>query len=134
MGRHVSPQRMRSLRGVTVLALVGIVVLTGVLAFAGHSIWVRVREPAPTRRTTAAVRAATLALSVTGPRCRVFVGVPGGDILVNRTLVRGQTLWFADARLNVVLSDAGAVDVHVNGVRRPPGEQGRRIAFTAVRG
>ncbi|GAA0336341.1 hypothetical protein NE235_25215 [Actinoallomurus spadix] len=134
MGRHVSPQRRRSLRGATIAALLGIAVLAGVLAFAGHSIWTRARAPAPQRRTTAAVPAATLALTVTGPRCRIFVGVPGGDILVNRTLVRGQALRFDDARLNVVLSDAGAVQVYVNGVRRPPGEQGRRAAFTAVRG
>ncbi|WP_345360304.1 RodZ domain-containing protein [Actinoallomurus liliacearum] len=133
MGRHVSPQHRRSLRRVTIVALIGIVVLAGVLAFAGYSIWARVREPAPTRRPIAAAPAATLTLTVTGPRCQVFVGVPGGDILVNRTLVRGQTLRFGDARLNVVLSDAGAVQVYVNGVRRPAGEPGRRAAFTAVR-
>jgi hypothetical protein len=116
------------------VAFTGIAVLAGGLCFAGYSIWAQVREPQSPRRTTAAAPTATLALTVTGPRCQVFVGVPGGDILVNRTLVRGQTVRFDDARLNVVLSDAGAVQVYVNGARRPPGEPGRRTAFTAVRG
>ncbi|MCO6006092.1 hypothetical protein NE236_13950 [Actinoallomurus purpureus] len=134
MGRHVSPERRRSLRGATIVAFTGIAVLVGALGFAGYSIWAHVRDPEPARHTTAATTTATLALTVTGSQCQVFVGVPGGDILVNRTLVHGQAVRFDDARLNVVLSDAGAVQIYVNGVRRPPGEPGRRAEFTAVRG
>lgn len=107
--------------------------LAGGLCFAGYSIWVQVRAPESAPHTTAATPTATLALTVIGPRCQVFVGVPGGDIIVNRTLMRGESVRFDDPRLNVVLSDAGAVQVYVNGVRRPPGEPGRRTAFTAVR-
>lgn len=107
--------------------------LIGAAGFAGHAIWVRAREPGPPRRTSAAAPTATLSVTVTGPRCQVFVGVPGGDILVNRTLVRGRSVRFDDPRLNVVLSDAGAVVVYVNGRRRPPGDSGRRVAFTVVR-
>ncbi|MEV0408621.1 RodZ domain-containing protein [Actinoallomurus sp. NPDC050550] len=133
MGRHVSPERRRSLRASTAVAVAGILLLTGVLGFAGYSIWAQVRTPTRARPTTATAPAATLTLMVTGPRCQVFVGVPGGDILVNRTLVHGQSVRFEDPRLNVVLGDAGAVQVYVNGVRRPPDEPGRRVEFTAVR-
>lgn len=133
MGRHVSPEHRRSLRGAAIVACTGIAVLAGGLCFAGYSIWAQVRERESPPHATAPAPTATLALTVTGSQCQVFVGVPGGDILVNRTLVRGQTLRFDDARLNVVLSAAGAVQVYLNGVRRPPGEPGRRTEFTAVR-
>jgi hypothetical protein len=39
VGRHVSYGRKRSLRGRFFLALVGIVALIGVAAFAAHRIW-----------------------------------------------------------------------------------------------
>ncbi|GAA4634688.1 hypothetical protein GCM10023196_077180 [Actinoallomurus vinaceus] len=133
MGRHVSPERRRSLRASTAVAVAGILLLTGAVGFAGYSIWAQVRTPTPVRPTTATAPTATLTLTVTGAGCQVFVGVPGGDILVNRTLARGQSVRFDDPRLNVVLSDAGAVQVSVNGVRRPPGEPGRRVEFTAIR-
>jgi hypothetical protein len=148
VGRHVSSGRRRSLRGRLFLALLAIIVLICVAAFAAYRIWDRSREsPAAPHRprtrvttsatpspTTTPVDAVTLALTVTGPSCQVFVRVPGGDILVNRSLVRGQSVRLDEQRLSIVLGDASAVRVYVNGKLRPPGKPGRRVTFTALKG
>lgn len=76
----------------------------------------------------------TLELRVTGPRSDVLVRVPGGRVLLQRTLVRGQTVRFDDPRLDVTLGDAGAVQVIVNGTPRPRGRPGQRTEFTVTRG
>jgi hypothetical protein len=114
-------------------------------AFAAYAIWTRTRDHPPARHTHAPARhtrppespsastAATLAVTVTGPACQVFVRVPGGDILVNRNLVHGESVRFDDPRLSVVLSDAGAVRVYVNGKPRQVGNPGQRVEFTAVK-
>ena len=149
VGRHVSSRRRRALRGKIFLAFLAIIVLICVAAFAAYRIWDRSRErPAaphrprtrvttsatPSPSPTATPSAVTLALTVTGPRCQVFVQVPGGDILVNRSLVRGQSVRLDEQRLSIVLGDASAVRVYVNGKLRPPGKAGRRVTFTALKG
>jgi Domain of unknown function (DUF4115) len=147
VGRHVSSARRRWLRGRLFLALLAIIVLICVAVFAAYRIWDRSRErPAAPHRPRARVTTATtpspattpgtvtLALTVTGPRCRVFVRVPGGDILVDRSLVRGQSVRLDEQRLSIVLGDASAVRVYVNGKLRPPGKAGRRVTFTALKG
>lgn len=108
-------------------------------AFAAYRIWGQAHDHRPTRHGHPAASATpaasvTLTIIVTGPKCSVFVRVPGGDILVNRNLVRGQSVRFDEQQLSVVLSDGGAAQVYVNGHRRPPGKSGRRVAFTAVKG
>jgi hypothetical protein len=75
-----------------------------------------------------------MTLTVTGASCQVFVRVPGGDILVNRSLTRGQSIRFDEQRLSVVLSDASAARVYVNGRLRPLGKPGERVAFTVLKG
>ena len=132
VGRHVSPERMRSLRGAVAIALAGMAAMICTAGFAGYEIWARTRDPAPARPVSSTA-AATVTLTVTGSQCQVFIRVPGGDILVNRSLARGQSVRFYDPRLTVVLSDAGAVQVYVNGRPRPTGAPGQRAAFTAVR-
>jgi Domain of unknown function (DUF4115) len=143
VGRHVSSERRRSLRSRIFLALLAIAVLICVAAFAAYQIWDQSRprpgDRPPTRhaRTTVSavpVSALTLTITVTGPKCQVFVRVPGGDILVNRSLVRGQSVRFDERQLSVVLGDAGAAQVYVNGRLRPGGKSGQRVAFTAVKG
>jgi hypothetical protein len=139
VGRHVSAERRRSLRGRSFLALLAIAVLACVAAFAAYRIWGQVRDHRTTRHGRPAASATpatsiTLAIIVTGPKCPVFVQVPGGDILVNRNLVRGQSVRFEEQRLSVVLGDGGAAQVYVNGHLRPPGEAGRRVAFTVLKG
>lgn len=142
------------MRGRLFLALLAIIVLMCVVVFAAYRIRERSRErPAPRqpprgpvttsaapspRPTTAPsptpAAAVTLALTVTGPSCQVFVRVPGGDILVNRSLVRGQSVRLDEQRLSIVLGDASAVRVYVNGKLRPAGKAGRRVTFTALKG
>jgi hypothetical protein len=166
VGRHVSSERRRSLRSRFFFALLAIIVLLALAAFAAHEIWDRSQEsPAPRRgpattpsaprptppkptptppvtptptptpgATVTPAGAITLALTVTGKSCAVFVGVPGGDILVDRSLVRGQSVRLDEQRLSVVLGDGSAVRVYVNGRLRPPGEPGRRVTFTALKG
>lgn len=107
-------------------------------AYAGDRIWqeTRDREAVPHRRPTASATPAvpvTLTVTVTGAKCQVFVRVPGGDILVNRVLVRGQSVRFEEQRLSVVLGDGSAVQVYVNGKLRPPGRTGQRVAFIAAK-
>lgn len=139
MGRHVSYERRRSLRGRFSLALLAIAALIGLAAFAGSRIWDRAGGGSPARRHHAAAPATsgtpaapvTLTLTVTGPRCQVFVQVPGGDILVDRSLQRGQSVRLDEQRLSVVLGDAAAARVYVNGHLRPPGKPGERAAFVA---
>jgi ferric-dicitrate binding protein FerR (iron transport regulator) len=143
VGRHVSSERRRSLRGRILLALLAIAVLICVAAFAAYQIWDQSRpapgDRPPSRhgRTTASavpVSALTLTVTVTGPKCQVFVQVPGGDILVNRSLVRGESVRFDERQLSVVLGDASAAQVYVNGRLRPAGKPGQRVTFTALKG
>ncbi|MFB9836352.1 hypothetical protein [Actinoallomurus acaciae] len=138
MGRHVSSERRRALRGRFLLALLAIAALVCLAAFSGYRIWDETRGRPPTRHgrpsPSASPAVVTLAVTVTGPKCQVFVRVPGGDILVNRSFVRGQSLRFDEQRLSVVLSDASAARVYVNGRLRPPGKPGSRAAFVALKG
>lgn len=138
MGRHVSSERKRALRGRVFLALLAIAVLVCLAAFAGYRIWDGARGRSPSRHgrpsPSATPVVVTLSVTVTGPKCQVFVRVPGGDILVNRSFVRGQSLRFDEPRLGVVLSDASAARVYVNGRLRPPGKPGQRVAFIALKG
>lgn len=139
VGRHVSSERRRSLRGRLFLALLVIAVLICAAAFAAYQIWdrsSRARTPArhgrvPASATPAAVE--TLTVTVTGPKCHVFIQVPGGDILVDRSLTRGESVRFQEPRLSVVLDDASAARVSVNGRLRPPGRTVGREAFVATR-
>jgi hypothetical protein len=74
-----------------------------------------------------------LAITVTGQQCHVFVATPGTtDIIIDQTLQHGESFFADQARLAVVVSDAGAVDILVNGVRRPPGRPGQRLNLTVT--
>jgi hypothetical protein len=76
-----------------------------------------------------------LAIRVTGQQCQVFVSAPGNsDVLINRVLQHGESFVADQPRLDVVVSDAGAVDIRVNGVRRPPGTSGHQLSFTVTGG
>jgi hypothetical protein len=69
---------------------------------------------------------AALTIEVTGAQCLVFVRRPGGEVLVNQTLSSGQTVHFEGPPFDVVVGDATAVKVYVNGRPRPVS----RTAFT----
>lgn len=87
--------------------------------------------PEGTPRTTSAVPP-TILIECRQTRCgRVFVRIPGGDVLLDRELARGERAAFDEERLDVVLDDAATVRVEVNGRLRRP-EAGRQ-AFTVTR-
>jgi hypothetical protein len=69
---------------------------------------------------------AALTIEVIGAQCLVFVRRPGGEVLVNQTLTSGQSVHFEGRPFDVVVGDATAVKVYVNGRLRPVG----RTAFT----
>ncbi|MBO3745884.1 hypothetical protein J5X84_07365 [Streptosporangiaceae bacterium NEAU-GS5] len=81
----------------------------------------------------AGTRTPTLRIDCVALNCPTFVRVPGGDILADRDMARGEQATFFDPELDVVLDDAAAVQVFVNGQERPRKEAGQRDAFKAVR-
>jgi hypothetical protein len=87
----------------------------------------------PASSTSSASPARTLTVTVTGPECHVFVSVPAGEVLLDRTLQRGESVRFDDPRLAVVLSDGAAAQVYLNGVLQPAGSAGARQQFNVSR-
>jgi hypothetical protein len=85
----------------------------------------------PASPTTVPQAAPTLQLNVTGGSSRVFVRIPGGDVLLDDTLAHGRHAEFDQSALDVVIYDGGAVQVTVNGKQRPIGKSGQRVQFTA---
>jgi hypothetical protein len=65
--------------------------------------------------------------------CPVFLRIPGGDILVDRDLTRGEKATYFEPRIDVVLGDAATVRVLVNGEERKRGGEGERQTFTVSR-
>ncbi|MCT9932308.1 hypothetical protein N5079_19075 [Planotetraspora sp. A-T 1434] len=65
--------------------------------------------------------------------CPVFVRVPGGDVLMDRDLSRGEQASYFEPELDVVLDDAGTVEVLENGKPRPAGQPGERQTFSVKR-
>ncbi|MFI0450998.1 serine/threonine-protein kinase [Actinomadura sp. 6N118] len=63
--------------------------------------------------------------------CRIFVSVPGQSInvLANETLVKGDTRQYDQPQLNVVLHDAAACEIWINGAQQPPGRAGTTHRF-----
>lgn len=94
---------------------------------------------APTGPTASAAapasgRIPTVLVQCERDRCpMVFLKVVGGDVLINREMVKDEQVQSFDAKIDVVLADSTAVRVRVNGAVRPPGESGERQEFTASR-
>jgi hypothetical protein len=89
---------------------------------------------APTASAAASGRVPTVLVQCERDRCpMVFLKVVGGDVLLNREMVKDEQVQSFDAKIDVVLADSTAVRVQVNGAVRPPGESGERQEFTASR-
>ncbi|WP_162642379.1 hypothetical protein [Streptosporangium sp. 'caverna'] len=94
---------------------------------------------APTGPTASAAapasgRVPTVLVQCERDRCpMVFLKVVGGDVLLNREMVKDEQVQSFDAKIDVVLADSTAVRVQVNGAVRPPGESGERQEFTVSR-
>ncbi|GAB3882136.1 hypothetical protein [Microbispora bryophytorum] len=78
-------------------------------------------------------RAPTVRVVCRAERCPVFVRVPGGDVLIDRDLTRGEEASYFQPELDVVLDDASTVQVFENGTVRSPGPAGERQAFSVKR-
>ncbi|GGO12381.1 hypothetical protein GCM10010116_24840 [Microbispora rosea subsp. aerata] len=78
-------------------------------------------------------RVPTVRVVCEADRCPVFVRVPGGDVLIDRDLARGEQASYFQPELDVVLDDASTVQVFENGTARPPGPAGERQAFSVKR-
>jgi Domain of unknown function (DUF4115) len=132
VGRHVSDRRRRALQRSIGLAVAGMALLVGLVAFGVYGIVTNGHDSQSTARSdvTATARPSPLVVTVTGAHCRIFIRVPAGDILFNDYLAHGQTIRFDEPRLDVVVADAGAVKVYVNGRARPLGGPGQRAEFT----
>jgi cytoskeletal protein RodZ len=77
-------------------------------------------------------QAPTLRLELVGTSY-VTVRVPGGRTLTSRTYRKGAQLRYDRPRLEVVLGNAGAVQVFVNGRQRKRGDRGQVESFSVRR-
>ncbi|TQS27233.1 hypothetical protein [Microbispora sp. KK1-11] len=78
-------------------------------------------------------RVPTVRVVCRADRCPVFVRVPGGDVLIDRDLARGEQASYFQPELDVVLDDASTVQLFENGTARSPGPAGERQAFSVKR-
>ncbi|KAB8185914.1 hypothetical protein [Microbispora catharanthi] len=145
MGRHRSDPL-----GIARLALVGLaaVLLLAVIVVGARALLSTFgsEEPAsgaastPSARPSAepsaepsTPRVPTVRVVCRADRCPVFVRVPGGDVLIDRDLARGEQASYFQPELDVVLDDASTVEVFENGTARSPGPAGERQAFSVKR-
>lgn len=145
MGRHRSDPL-----GIARLALVGLaaVLLLAVIVVGARALLSTFgsEEPAsdtastsPARPTaepsaeSSTPRVPTVRVVCRADLCPVFVRVPGGDVLIDRDLARGEEASYFQPELDVVLDDASTVQVFENGTVRSPGPAGERQAFSVKR-
>lgn len=141
MGRHRSDPL-----GIARLALVGlaVVLLLAVVVIGAKSLLSTFgsEEPAEGPSSVASAqpsaepstpRVPTVRVVCQADRCPVFVRVPGGDVLIDRDLSRGEQASYFEPELDVVLDDASTVEVFTNGTARSPGPPGDRQAFSVTR-
>ncbi|MEN3537936.1 hypothetical protein AAH991_22670 [Microbispora sp. ZYX-F-249] len=142
MGRHRSDPL-----GIARLALVGlaVVLLLAVVVIGARALLSTFgsEEPAAGASSTPSAqpsaepsaepstpRVPTVRVVCQADRCPVFVRVPGGDVLIDRDLARGEQASYFEPELDVVLDDASTVQVFENGTARSPGPPGERQAFS----
>ncbi|WP_432868747.1 hypothetical protein [Microbispora rosea] len=145
MGRHRSDPL-----GIARLALVGLVavLLLAVIVVGARALLSTFgsEEPATGAASTSSARPSaapsaepstprvpTVRVVCRADRCPVFVRVPGGDVLIDRDLARGEEASYFQPELDVVLDDASTVQIFENGTVRSPGPAGERQAFSVKR-
>lgn len=74
----------------------------------------------------------TLYIRVTGESSDVLVRIPGGKVLLDTTMVRGQHVSYAEPKMDVTLGEPSAVEVYVNGDPRDVSGEESGYTFTAV--
>jgi hypothetical protein len=73
-----------------------------------------------------------LHIRVVGESSKVFVRVPGGDVLLDQELIQGSSVDYPDNAngLEVTIGDPTAVEVYVNGTQRDLSDTEPEHAFT----
>ncbi|GLU49757.1 hypothetical protein Nans01_41080 [Nocardiopsis ansamitocini] len=73
-----------------------------------------------------------LYIRVVGEASEVLVRVPGGEVLTDTTMTKGQHVTYARPRLDVTIGDPAAVEVYVNGRPKDVSGEAPDYTFTAV--
>jgi hypothetical protein len=136
------------------IAAVDVVLALGLLVIGGVALWgaLSAEGASPPGGTTGEAKPVTsmrsghtsrsdrtaveaLALRVIGERAKVFVSVPdtNPEVLFNGVLTRGEERHFDEPRMYLVVSDAGAVEVIINGEVQPTGQPGKRQTYTITK-
>lgn len=124
------------------LALAGlaIVLVIALLVIGGRALFSSLDTPAPSSpsppaATTPTAAPPTLRIECVADTCPlVVVRVPGGDVLQNREMTKGEVVSYTEPELDVVIEDAATVRVTENGVPRPQGKPGQQEEFTVTSG
>ncbi|GII53780.1 hypothetical protein Pth03_21690 [Planotetraspora thailandica] len=143
MGRHRSDPLGIARLALAGLAVIVLLALIGVGARALFSSLDSSSAPVPdtpsapaspsSEPATPPEKVPTVQLVCQADLCPVFVRVPGGDVLIDRDMTRGEQASYSNPELDVVLDDAGTVRVYENGTPREQGAQGERQEFMVKR-
>ncbi|MEO3869822.1 RodZ domain-containing protein [Nonomuraea sp. B12E4] len=115
------------------LLFVGGRALLGSFGAAQESERARAASPTPPSAASAEATAQvpTVRIECVADTCPIVtVRVPGGDVLQHREMSGGEEVSYFDPELDVVISDAGAVRVTVNGKLRESAGRGTKDSFT----
>jgi hypothetical protein len=123
VGRHTSELRPTAHRSATIVKIAGVAITVCLVAVALYAVMSKHSSGSAAGKQAPP---AALTIEVTGAQCLVFVRRPGGEVLVNQTLSSGQSVHFEGPPFDVVVGDAAAVKVYVNGRLRSVD----RTAFT----
>jgi hypothetical protein len=143
VGRHrsdplgIARLALAGLAVVVLLALIGVGAKALISSLSSNDTPVPGAPPAssapPASQQPSAEKVPTVQVVCQADVCPVFVRVPGGDVLIDRDMARGEQASYFNPELDVVLGDAGTVQVFENGTARPAGQQGEREAFKVTR-
>jgi hypothetical protein len=128
VGRHSTESQRNAHRRAATLKLAGATIVVCLIAVALYA--ALGSHGGPGSPAAKAAPPAALTIEVTATHCPVFVRRPGGEVLINQTLTDGQSVHFNGPPFDVVVCDAGAVKIYVNGRPRSVGPPGRQVTVT----
>ncbi|KUP98173.1 RodZ domain-containing protein [Thermobifida cellulosilytica] len=87
-------------------------------------------QPESSSPGTAAEDFKALHIRVVGEASDVLVRVPGGDVLIDTTMTKGEYVSYDEPRMDVTLGTPSAVEVHVNGEPKDVSQEEPGYTFT----
>ncbi|MFI6321507.1 hypothetical protein ACIBG8_28485 [Nonomuraea sp. NPDC050556] len=129
MGRHRSDPK-----SIARLALIGLAVVA--LLVVGAIALLNRAETPPPEKPVASPSSSQMPMPTVKVVCEadvcphVVLRVPGGQVLYNGDMALGDEIRYFEPEIDVVIEDAGTVQVTENGTARPPGKPGERADFT----